>query len=50
MPMDFSIENGVLRFENSPDFENGPADQGNDNTYEFTIQASDGGGPRHDRH
>ena len=39
---DFSIENGVLRFVSSPDFEN-PADDGTDNTYEVTVQASDGG-------
>ena len=38
---DFSIENGVLRFENSPDFET-PADNNSDNTYAVTIQASDG--------
>ena len=36
---DFSIENGVLRFESSPDFEEAEGD----NTYEITIQASDGG-------
>ena len=36
---DFSIVNGVLRFESSPDFERA---SGN-NTYEITIQASDGG-------
>ena len=37
---DFSIENGVLRFKSSPDFES----PGNDsNTYEVTVQASDGG-------
>ena len=39
---EFSIENGVLRFENSPDFEN-PDDQNTNNTYEVTIEASDGG-------
>ena len=39
---DFSIENGVLRFVSSPDFED-PADDGMDNTYEVTVQASDGG-------
>ena len=38
----FSIVNGVLRFENSPDYES-PADQGGDNTYDITIEASDGG-------
>ena len=37
---DFDIENGVLRFESPPDFES-PADT--DNTYEVTVQASDGG-------
>ena len=36
---DFSIENGVLRFESSPDFE----EAGGDNNYEITIRASDGG-------
>ena len=39
---DFSIENGVLRFEESPDYEN-PAGRGTTNTYEVTIEASDGG-------
>ena len=39
---DFSIEGGVLRFEESPDYEN-PVGQGTSNTYEFTIEASDGG-------
>ena len=38
----FSIENGVLRFTSRPDYE-AEADQDNDNTYEVTIQASDGG-------
>ena len=38
----FSIENGVLRFTSPPDYE-AEADQGDDNTYEVTIQASDGG-------
>ena len=41
---DFSIENGVLRFKSSPDFEDPKG--GNDNnstTYEVTVQASDGG-------
>ena len=36
------IENGVLRFKRSPDFED-PDDNNDDNTYEITIQASDGG-------
>ena len=36
------IENGVLRFKSSPDFED-PDDNNNDNTYEITIQTSDGG-------
>ena len=39
---DFSIENGVLRFQNSPDFED-PGDGDMDNTYTVTVQASDGG-------
>ena len=36
---DFSIENGVLRFKSSPDFEN-PAND--NNTYAVTVQASAG--------
>ena len=39
---DFSIENGVLRFKSSPDFED-PDDTGTNNMYEVTVQASDGG-------
>ena len=39
---DFSMENGVLRFKSSPDFED-PADTGSNNTYVVTVQASDGG-------
>ena len=39
---DFTIENGVLRFKSSPDFE-APADTGTDNTYTVIIEASDGG-------
>ena len=39
---DFSIENGVLRFMSSPDFED-PADTDMANTYLVTIEASDGG-------
>ena len=39
---DFDIENGVLRFKSSPDFEI-PADANTDNTYEVTVEASDGG-------
>ena len=39
---DFTIEGGVLRFKSSPDFEN-PADDGTNNVYEVTVQASDGG-------
>ena len=39
---DFDIENGVLTFKSSPDFEM-PADTGTDNTYVVTVQASDGG-------
>ena len=38
----FSIENGVLRFKKSPDYE-APANAAPDNTYAVTIQASDGG-------
>ena len=42
---DFSIENGVLRFKSSPDFEDpkGGGDNGTDNTYVVTVEASDGG-------
>ena len=39
---DFSIENGVLRFKSSPDFES-LGSSNNSNTYEVTVQASDGG-------
>ena len=39
---DFAIDNGVLRFKSSPDFE-APAEDGTDNTYSVTIEASDGG-------
>ena len=39
---DFSIENGVLRFNNPPDFEMA-TDADTDNTYVVTVQASDGG-------
>ena len=38
----FALENGVLRFKSSPDFEMA-ADDDTDNTYEVTIVASDGG-------
>ena len=38
----FSIENGVLRFNNPPDFEMA-TDADTDNTYVVTVQASDGG-------
>ena len=38
----FSIVNGVLRFTSPPDYE-AEGSQDNDNTYEVTIQASDGG-------
>ena len=42
---DFSIKTGVLRFESSPDFESpqGGGADGTSNTYEVTVQASDGG-------
>ena len=39
---EFTIENGVLRFKSSPDFED-PDDGGTNNMYEVTVQASDGG-------
>ncbi len=35
---DFSIENGVLRFKSTPNYEN----EGNKNTYAVTVEASDG--------
>ena len=38
----FSIDNGVLRFKSSPDFEE-PTTGNPDRMYEVTIQASDGG-------
>ena len=42
---DFDIENGVLRFKSSPDFESpqGGGAIGTSNTYVVTVQASDGG-------
>ena len=42
---DFDIENGVLTFKSSPDFEApmGGGASGTDNTYVVTVQASDGG-------
>ena len=41
---DFDIENGVLTFMSSPDFENPQGGNGNNsNTYVVTVQASDGG-------
>ena len=39
---DFSIENGVLRFMSSPDYE-APDNADTNNTYVVTVQASDGG-------
>ena len=39
---DFEIDNGVLRFESSPDFES-PGSSDTSNTYVVTVQASDGG-------
>ena len=39
--LDFDIENGVLRFKSSPDYEL-PVDDGPDNTYKVTVTASDG--------
>ena len=38
---DFTISGGVLRFTNSPDFEQ-PADAGGNNFYEVTVQATAG--------
>ena len=40
---DFTIENGVLRFKASPDFENpkGGGPEGNSNTYTVEVQATD---------
>ena len=40
---DFSIKTGVLRFKSSPDFETPQGGADNSNTYEVTVQASDGG-------
>ena len=42
---DFDIENGVLTFKSSPDFENpmGGGTNGDSNTYVVTVRASDGG-------
>ena len=40
---DFRINNGVVTFANTPDFEN-PADQNRDNTYMFTVRATVGSG------
>ena len=41
---DFSIVNGVLSFEEPPDFEDPQGGSGNDSTtYSVTVQASDGG-------
>ena len=37
---DFDIEGGVLTFKESPDYEM-PADDGTDNMYEVTVQATD---------
>ena len=37
----FTIEGGVLEFMSPPDFEE-PADNGTNNTYEITVNASDG--------
>ena len=39
---DFDIENGVLRFKSSPDYEI-PVDADTNSTYEVIVQASDGG-------
>ena len=39
---EFDIDDGVLTFNNAPDFE-APADANTDNTYEVTVLASDGG-------
>ena len=38
---DFSIENGVLRFKSSPDYEMPVGTVADNNTYEITVQASD---------
>ena len=39
---DFSISNGYLVFNNTPDYEN-PSDADTDNSYSFTINASGAG-------
>ena len=38
---DFTIEGGVLRFKSSPDYES-PTDDGGDNKYAVTVEATDG--------
>ena len=38
---DFTLEDGVLKFVNTPDFED-PQGSGGDNTYSVTVTASDG--------
>ena len=38
---DFTLEDGVLKFVNTPDFED-PDDNGTDNSYSVTVTASDG--------
>ena len=37
----FDLEDGVLKFKNTPDYEN-PTDSNTDNIYEVTVSASDG--------
>ena len=39
---EFTIEGGVLKFNDAPDFES-PADQGGNNIYNVVVRASDGG-------
>ena len=38
---DFTIDGGVLRFKSIPDYEN-PTDDGGDNEYDVTVEATDG--------
>ena len=38
---DFTIDGGVLRFKSSPDYED-PTDDGGDNEYDVTVEATDG--------
>ena len=45
----FDLEDGVLKFVNTPDYEN-PTDDGQNNTYSVTVTASDGSTDKHAEH